>query len=175
MGVLMFNARIHDLIRQKHEFEYKLAKLTKKTREMAQYSSLVANGGVTIGDLLKVPGTMMGRSMNYLAYAHNSSLQYMQQNAPMMQQMYMQQMGGQQNPQQQMYMNNYIMRSLYTQGRDMAAQVETRNLKEEEARMAAEKEQIETALQAINAELQSTREARNQDAKDFKPNYTAQA
>ena len=45
MGVLMFNARIHDLIRQKHELEYKLTKLTKKTGDMARYSALVANGG----------------------------------------------------------------------------------------------------------------------------------
>ena len=175
MGLFIFTARIHDLIHQKHEIEYKLAKLTKKTGDMAKYSSLVANGGITIGNLLSTPGSMMARSMNYLAYAHNSSLQYMQQNAPMMQQMYMQQMGVQQNAQQQQQFNNYIMQSLYIQGRDRAAQIETRNLKEEEAKMASQKEQLETALQAINAELQSTKEARNQDAKEWKPNYTAQA
>ena len=175
MGFLIFTARVHDLIHQKHEVEYKMAKLTKKIKEMQQYSTLVANGGVTIGDLLNTPGSMMNRSMNYLAYAHNSSLQYMQQNAPMMQQMYMQQLGAQQNAEQQQYMNNYIMRSLYTQGRDRAAQIETRNLKEEETRLMNEKEQLETLHQEITQELQSAREARNQDIKDMKPNYTAQA
>ena len=175
MGLFIFTARIHDLIHQKHEIEYKLAKLTKKTRDMAQYSSLVANGGITIGNLLSTPGSMMNRSMNYLGYAHNSALQYMQQNAPMMQQMYMQQIGMQQNPMQQQQMNNYIMQSLYIQGRDRAAQIETRNLKEEEAKMASEKEQLEAALQAVTTELQSAREARNQESKDWKPNYTAQA
>ncbi len=175
MGILIFTARIHDLIHQKYELEYKLAKLTKKTREMAQYSSLVANGGITIGNLLSTPGSMMGRSMNYLAYAHNSAMQYMQQNAPMMQQMYMQQMGVQQNPQQQQYMNNYIMRSLYIQGRDMAAQIETKNLKEEEEKMASQKAQLEAGIAAINAELESTKKARSEDAQNWKPNYTGQA
>ena len=49
--------------------------------------------------------------MNYLSFAHNSSLQYMQQNAPYMQQMYMQQMQGQQqNAQQQQQYQAFIMR-----------------------------------------------------------------
>ena len=175
MGFLIFTARVHDLIHQKHEVEYKLAKLTKKMRDMQRYSSLVANGGVSIGDLLNSPGTMMGRAMNYLSYAHNTSLQYMNQNAPAMQMMYQQQIGAAQNPQQQMMMQNYIMRSLYTQGRDYAAQVETRNLKDEEAKMQSEKEQLETQAQEIAQELKAAKEARDQDIKDMAPKYTASA
>ena len=66
--------------------------------------------------------------MNYLAWAHNSALQYMQQNAPMMQQMYGQQMG-MQNPQEAQQMQIYIQRMLYQQARDQASQIEARNLK----------------------------------------------
>lgn len=175
MGFLIFSARVHDLIHQKHEVEYKLAKLTKKMRDMQRYSTLVANGGVTIGDLLNSPGSMMGRTMNYLAYAHNTSLQYMQQNAPMMQMMYQQQMGAAQNAQQQQMMNNYIMRTLYMQGRDYAAQVETRNLKDEETKMQNEKEQLEAQAQEIAQELKAAKEARDQDIKDMAPKYVAQA
>ena len=175
MGFLIFTARIHDLIHRKHEVEYRLAKLTKKMQDMQKYSTLVANGSVTIGDLLNSPGSMMGRTMNYLAYAHNSSLQYMQQNAPMMQAMYQQQMGANQNQQQQIMMNNYIMRTLYTQGRDYAAQVETRNLKDEETRMQSEKEKLEVEAQEIAQELKAAKEARDQDIKDMAPKYVAQA
>ena len=175
MGFLMFTARVHDLARQKSDTQYKLLKISRKLRDLQQYAAMVGNGNISIGDILSSPGSMMGRSMAYIGYAHNMALQYMQQNAPMMQQMYMQQMGVQQNPQQQQYMNNYIMRSLYIQGRDMAAQIETKNLKEEEEKMASQKAQLEAGIAAINAELESTKKARSEDAQNWKPNYTGQA
>lgn len=172
MGFLIFTARVHDLIRQKNLIEYRLSKLTKKLRDVQQYATTVGNGSISIGELLNSPGSMMGRTMNYLAFAHNNSLQYMQQNAPYMQQMYMQQMGQQQNPQQQQMMQNYIMRSLYMQGRERAAQIETRNLNQEEQRMQQEKEKLETLGQEIAQELKSAREARDQGIKDMAPKYT---
>ena len=173
MGILIFSARVSDLIHQKHQIEYKLARLTRQMRDMQQYSTLVGNGSVSIGDLLNSPSSMMGRTLNYLGFAHNSALQYMQANAPMMQQMYAQQMAGQQNPQQAAMMNNYIMRTLYAQGRDRAAQVEMRNLKEAEERLAQEKEQQETLLAEVTEELKAAKQARDQDIKDFAPKYTA--
>ncbi|MBP3820753.1 hypothetical protein J6G99_03810 [bacterium] len=175
MGILLFSARVHDLMHRKSSIQYQLAKLSKKLRDMQQYATMVGNGSVSIGDLLRSPGSMMGRSMAYLSFAHNSSMQYMQQNAPYMQQMYMQQMGGQQNPQQQQMMNNYIMRSLYTQGRERAAQIETQNLHQEEGRIAQEKERLETELQEVTQELKAAKEARDADIRDFAPKYTASA
>ena len=89
---------------------------SEKITDVQQYASLVGKGSISIGDLLNSPSSMTGRSMNYLAWAHNSALQYMQQNAPMMQQMYGQQMG-MQNPQQAQQMQIYIQRMLYQQAR----------------------------------------------------------
>ena len=165
MGILIFTARVHDLIYQKSNIEYRLTKLTKKLRDMQQYAATVGNGSVSIGDL--------GRTMNYLAFAHNSSMQYMQQNLPLMQQMYQQQMAQQQNPQQQQMMQNYIMKMLYMQGRDRAAQIEARNLNMEEQRIAQEKEKLETQLAEVNQELKSAKEARDQGIKDMAPKYVA--
>ena len=116
---------------------------------------------------------MMGRTMNYLAFAHNSSMQYMQQNLPLMQQMYQQQMAQQQNPQQQQMMQNYMMKMLYMQGRDRAAQIEAKNLNMEEQRIAQEKEKLETQLAEVNQELKSAKEARDQGIKDMAPKYVA--
>lgn len=172
MGILIFTARVHDLIYQKSNIEYRLTKLTKKLRDMQQYAATVGNGSVSIGDLLNSPGSMMGRTMNYLAFAHNSSMQYMQQNLPLMQQMYQQQMAQQQNPQQQM-MQNYMMKMLYMQGRDRAAQIEAKNLNMEEQRIAQEKEKLETQLAEVNQELKSAKEARDQGIKDMAPKYVA--
>ena len=173
MGILIFTARVHDLIYQKSNIEYRLTKLTKKLRDMQQYASTVGNGSVSIGDLLNSPGSMMGRTMNYLAFAHNSSMQYMQQNLPLMQQMYQQQMAQQQNPQQQQMMQNYMMKMLYMQGRDRAAQIEAKNLNMEEQRIAQEKEKLETQLAEVNQELKSAKEARDQGIKDMAPKYVA--
>ena len=173
MGILIFTARVHDLIYQKSNIEYRLTKLTKKLRDMQQYAATVGNGSVSIGDLLNSPGSMMGRTMNYLAFAHNSSMQYMQQNLPLMQQMYQQQMAQQQNPQQQQMMQNYMMKMLYMQGRDRAAQIEAKNLNMEEQRIAQEKEKLETQLAEVNQELKSDKEARDQGIKDMAPKYVA--
>lgn len=177
MGILMFTARVHDLMHQKHAIQYKLAKITKKIRDLQQYASLVGNGSISIGELLAAPGTMMGRTMNYLNFAHNSSMQYMQQNAPYMLQMYNQQMAasGQQNPQQMAMMQNYIMRSLYTQARERARQIEEKNLNAEEERLQQEKEKLQTLHDEVAQELKSAREARDADIKDMAPKYTAQA
>ena len=168
MGILIFTARVHDLIYQKSNIEYRLTKLTKKLRDMQQYAATVGNGSVSIGDLLNSPGSMMGRTMNYLSFAHNSSMQYMQQNLPLMQQMYQQQMAQQQNPQQ-----HYMMKMLYMQGRDRAAQIEAKNLNMEEQRIAQEKEKVETQLAEVNQELKSAKEARDQGIKDMAPKYVA--
>ena len=173
MGFLIFTARVHDLIYQKSNIEYRLTKLTKKLRDMQQYAATVGNGSVSIGDLLNSPGSMMGRTMNYLAFEHNSSMQYMQQNLPLMQQMYQQQMAQQQNPQQQQMMQNYMMKMLYMQGRDRAAQIEAKNLNMEEQRIAQEKEKLETQLAEVNQELKSAKEARDQGIKDMAPKYVA--
>lgn len=172
MGILIFTARVHDLLHQRSNIEYRLSKLTKRLRDVQQYAATIGNGGVSIGDLLNSPASMMGRTMNYLGFAHNSALAYMNQNAPYMQQMYMQQMGQQQNAQQQQQMNQYIMRQLYQQGRDRALQVETRNLKLEEERLAQEKEKLETLGKEVEAELKAAKEARDKGIQDMAPKYT---
>ncbi len=172
MGILIFTARVHDLIYQKSNIEYKLTKLTKRLRDVQQYATTIANGGVSIGDLLNSPGSMMGRTMNYLGFAHASAIAYMNQNAPFMQQVYMQQMGQQQNAQQQQMMQQYIMKQLYMQGRERAMQIETRNLKMEEDRLTQDKERLETLAKSIDAELKAAKEARDQGIKDMAPKYT---
>ncbi len=174
MGILLFTARVHSLMSQKGRIQYTLAKISKRIRDLQQYSTMVSNGSVSIGQLLASPGSMMGRTMAYLAFAHNSSLQYMNQNAPIMMQMYGQQLvGQQQNPQQAEMMRNYIMKSLYTQGRERAAQIEEKNLHAEEGRLNQEKAKQETLLAEVTQELKSAKDARDKDIEMFAPKYTA--
>jgi hypothetical protein len=67
------------------------------------------------------------------------------------------------------------MRSLYQQGRDRAMQVETRNLKYEEQRIAQEKEKLEALGKSVEAELQAAKQARDAGIKDMAPRYTFNA
>ena len=176
MGVLMFTARIHSLINQKSDIEYRLAKLTKKLQDLQAYAATVGNGGISIGDMLSAPGSMLGRTMAYMAFAHNSSYQYMMQNAPYMTSIWTQQMQGMvQNPQQQQQMQRWIMESLYQQGRDRAMQVEQRNLKVEEQKIANEKEKLEALGKSVQAELESARQARDAGIKEMAPKYVFQS
>lgn len=174
MGILMFTARIHDLIYQKSDTESKLMKISRRIREMQRYSAIVQKGNITIGDLLKIPGSMMYRSMNYLAFSSSMAMQYMQQNAPYYQQMYAQQMGANQTPEQMQQMNNYIMRTLFTHGLDQAAQIETKNMNMQEEELKSEQDKLKTDLTQITDELKEAKNARNQEIKDFAPKYTAQ-
>lgn len=174
MAFLIFAARVHDLCRQKSDVQYKLNKISRKLQHLQEYAATIGNGKITISDLLSSPGSMLGRTMQYLGYAHNTALQYVQANAPMMAMMY-QQYGMMQNPQQAYQMQNYIFNSLYAQGREKAKEQEEKNLNIEEGKIAAEKEKLQTQLAEITEELKAAKEARDQGIKDMAPKYTANA
>lgn len=175
MGIFTFTARVHALMYQKSNIEYRLMKLTKKLQSLQQYSALIANGGVSIGDLLSSPGVNMGRTMNYLAWAHNNSLMYMQQNAPQAIAWYQAQMGNSQSAQNNAQMQQWIMTQLYQQGRDRAMQIETRNMKIEEDKIAQEKERLEAQGKSVEAELKAAKEGRDKAIQDMAPKYTFNA
>ncbi len=177
MAFLIFAARVHDLLKQRSDIQYKLNKISRKLRHLQEYAATIGNGEVSIGDLLRCPGTMMGRAIGYLTIANATAMQYMNANAPMMNMMYQQQYAAamQNNPQQAMMMQNYIMNSLYAQGRELAKQQEEKNLKVEESKISQEKESLQTQLQEVNDELKAAREARNEGIKDMAPKYTGVA
>lgn len=175
MGIFTFTARVHSLLYQKSDIAYRMQKLTARMRTLQQYAALIANGGVSIGDLLGSSGSNMGRMMNYLAWAHNNSLLYMQQNAPQAIAWYQNQVGNSQSPANMQKMQRWIMIQLYQQGRDKAMQIETRNLKIEQDRLTQEKERLEALGQSVEAELKSAKEARDQAIKDMAPRYTFNA
>ena len=174
MGILMFNARVHDLIYQKSNIQYRLQKITKKLMDLQQYSALIGSGEVRPETLAGLPSSMFGRALGYLATANNSAYAYMQQTAPAIQQMWMQQQPNQQqSAQQQQMMSVFIMQQLYQQGRDKALQVETKLLKVDEQKLTQEKEKLETLHASIEAELKAAKEARNKGIQDMAPKYTA--
>ena len=173
MGVLTFSFLVHSLIQRKSDVEYRKTKITRKLADLTAYAATVGNGGVSIGDLLSLPGSQLGRAMQYLGYAHDSAMQYMQQNEAGFINFYMQQMGQGQTPEQQQQMQEWIRRSLYEQGRDRAMQVETKNLKIEEDKLKQEKEKLDVLAQEIQQELEAAQKGRDAAIKDMAPKYVA--
>ena len=172
MSILMFNARVHDLIYQKSNVQYRLQKITQKLMDLQQYSALIGNGEVRPEHLASLPGSMFGRAINYLSNANISAYNYMQQTAPAINSIWMQQQPTPPTQQQQQMMSAFIMQQLYQQGRDKALQIETKLLKVDEEKLAQEKEKLETLAQSIEAELKSAKEARNKGIQDMAPKYT---
>ena len=84
-------------------------------------------------------------------------------------------MGNSQNAANNQQMQRWIMIQLYQQGRDRAMQIETRNLKVEEDRIAQEKERLEALAKSVDAELKSAKEGRDAAIKDMAPRYTFNA
>lgn len=176
MAFLMFQARLHDLLKQRSDVQYKLMKISRKLQHLQEYASIVGNGQISIGDMLKCPGSMMNRAFGYTMYANAMAMQYVQANAPMMTMMYQQQYGGMmQNPAQAKNLQDFVINSLFAQAREMVKQQEEKNLKVEEGKIAQEKDILKTELDMINEEIKSTKEARDQGIKDLAPKYVANA
>ncbi len=176
MGLLMFSARVHDLMRRKSNIEYRLTQLTRKLSDLQDYATYVGNcaeGNFDIGEALALPGSTLGRVMGHAGRVYNESMAYANANAPYYQQMWMQQYGGNLDTNSQQMMNNYIMGQLYTDAADKMTQKEVRRLKREEEKMKNEKEQQETLLKEVEQELQSARQARDNGIKEMAPKYVA--
>ncbi len=174
MCILMFNARVHDLIFQRSNIQYRLQKITKRLMDLQQYSAIISGGEIRPEALAAVPASMMGSAMTYLINGNNAAMNYMQQNAPYIQQMWMQQ---QQNSgaaqQQNQMMSVFIMQKLYDQGRDQYMQFETKRMKIEEDKLTQEKEKLEALAKSVEQELKSAKEARDKGIQDMAPKYTA--
>ena len=176
MGLLMFSARVHDLMHQKSNIEYRLTQITRKLSNLQDYATYVGNcadGNFDIGEALALPGAMLGRTMGHASNVYMTGMQNAQNNAAYYQQMWMQQYGGNLDANSQQMMNMYIMNQLYKEGAQKATQQEVRRLKREEEKIKNEKEQLETLAKEIEQELQAARQARDAGIKEMAPKYTA--
>lgn len=173
MCILMFNARVHDLIYQKSDIQYRLQKITKKLMDLQKYSSLIAGGKIEAETLVALPGSTLGRACDYFTRANNAAILYSQNEAPMFINLWRQQQVTQPTPELQQQMSVFIMKKLAEQARDKVLEAETRQLKIDEEALTQEKEKLETLAQSIEAELKAAKESRNKGIQDMAPKYTA--
>lgn len=175
MSLLVFAYRKIQILRQKNDLNYCLMKLNQKLEDLQQYASNIADGSVSMSDMMNTPASMFGRTMMYMTYSHNGALQNAQQQ---MQQMMMMpqvqaQMQQMQDPNQQMMYQNWIFDNLYKQQREQFGKVEQKLLNEQEKEIQQEKAKLETQLKMLEAEFDSTKQGEDKAASSWKPEYVA--
>ena len=173
MSLLIFAYRKLDIMHQKSDLNYRLMEITRKLSDLQQYAANIADGSVSMSDMMNTPGSMFGRQLMYMNYAHNAAILGAQQQMGMLGpqlQMQMSQMG---DPQYQQMYQNWVFKSLYDQQRQMIGKQEQKLLNEQEKQIQAEKQKIETQLQLLEQEYQSCKEGEKQAVQHWKPEYTA--
>ena len=175
MPLLVFAYRKIQILRQKNDLNYRLMQLNQKLEDLQQYASNIADGSVSMSDMMNTPASMFGRTMMYMTYSHNGALQNAQQQ---MQQMMMMpqvqaQMQQMQDPNQQMMYQNWIFDNLYKQQREQFGKVEQKLLNEQEKEIQQEKAKLETQLKMLEAEFDSTKQGEDKAASSWKPEYVA--
>lgn len=170
MAILMFTARKHDLTSRIFRYQERLQDLTRKLTDLQQYSANIADGSISMFDMMNTPCSMFGRSMIFMQYAHNMAVQNAQMNFMQMQPMLQMQMG-QMDANSQMMYQQWIQQNLYKQAREQAAKQEAKLLNQQEKEITQEKQKVETALKMAEQELESVKEAEKKGIEQFKPNY----
>ncbi len=170
MSLLIFAYRKLDINRRKSDLNYRLMELTRKLSDLQQYAANIADGSVSMSDMMNTPSSMFGRQLMYMQYAHNGSLFGAQQKFAMMQPVIAMQMQQMQPGMQQMY-QNWIFKNLYDQERERMGKQEAKLLNEQEKQIQAEKLKLETQLKLLDQELQACKEGEDKSIEQWKPNY----
>ncbi|MBR1424949.1 hypothetical protein IJ579_05250 [bacterium] len=171
MGILLFTALTVDLFYQKSRVEDELVNITNYLTDVQAYSSFVGSGSFSAQDLTGVPGSMMGRAIQYMNYAHNTAMAYANQNGPTLEAMYSQQMQGNQTPEQQQKMHNYVIRTLYMQKREEISKREASRLHVLETKVGARKNKKQTQYDEITKLIDTYQKMRDKSIDDMIPKF----
>ncbi len=170
MSLLIFAYRKLDINRRKSDLNYRLMELTRKLSDLQQYAANIADGSISMSDMMNTPSSMFGRQLMFMQYAHNGSLFGAQQKFAMMQPVIAMQMQQMQPGMQQMY-QNWIFKNLYDQERERMGKQEAKLLNEQEKQIQAEKLKLETQLKLLDQELEACKQGEDKSVEQWKPNY----
>lgn len=170
MSLLIFAYRKLDIIRRKSDLEYKLMEIKRKLYDMHDYASNIADGSVSLNDLMKAPPSMFNRMSMFMMYSHQASMAGAQEKFA-----FMSQTPGaippMANPQLQQQYSQMLFKNLYDQEREKFKKIEEKVLNEQNKKLDMEASKVEAQLKMLEAELSSTKEAEDKAAKDSAPKY----
>lgn len=172
MSFLIFAARKLDIINRQNAMQYRLQELTRKLNDLTQYATNIADGSISMSDMMNTPATMFNRQLMFMMYSHNASIFGAQQQMAQMGPMIQQQMMQMPDPNAQAMYQNWVFQNLYKQQRELATKQETALLNQQEKELTQEKTKLETQLNLLQQELESVKKAEESGIKQFTPQYT---
>lgn len=174
MAILMFAARIHHLTSSINRHQERLMEITRRISDLQSYAASIADGAISMQDMMNTPASMFGRMFTFAGYSHNQAMMNanMQINDPGFQAMLGMQTQGMDPQAQQAYMN-WVQQSMYKQAREQINKQEARLLNQQEKELTQEKEKLEATIKMEEADLESARKARDKGIEQFAPKYVA--
>lgn len=170
--LLIGSYRLLQIISQKSNINFRLMQLQQKLMDLQSYASSIADGTVSLNDLMNAPASMFSRMSVFMMYSHQAAMTGAQQNyQPMVAMAQSQGVFANMPPQQQQQMSQMIFKNLYDQQREKFNKVEQSVLNQEEKKIQQQVAQLQTQLQMLDAEQKTTQEQVDKDAKDSAPKY----
>lgn len=172
MSLLIFVKRHQDIIARKSALNFRLLELNRKLMDLQTYAASIADGSVSMNDLMSAPASMFSRMSIFMQYSHQLAMSGAQQKFAVMSQVpgSMPQMP---NPELQQQYAQMMFKNLYDQEREKASKQEDKILNLENKKIEQEKAQIETQLKMLDAEEEQVKKGEDDGAKKSAPQYVA--
>ena len=172
MSLLIFAYRHQDIIRRKSWLNLKLMTLKQKLFDLQSYASSIADGSVSLNDLMNAPASQFNRMSIFMMTSHQIAIQNSQERYMVMRQMpgAIPQAG---TPELQQQYDRMLQNSLYKQEKEKFSQVEVKLLNQQDTKIQQEVARMETQLKMLDAEEQKVSEAEDKAAEKGAPKYVA--
>lgn len=167
--ILAGSWRIRQLIQQRSDRKYRLQKLNIELNDLKSYGQNIADGGISIGEMMRTPTSMYTRQLNYMNWA----AQYSETNATnQMQQLmatpyYQNMMAQQTDPNVQQSYQKMLYESFYKQAQAQFSKYEVSLIHEKERAMEEERQTIQEEISAIEGEMSKAKEEVSKGIQDF--------
>lgn len=172
MSFLIFSYQHQSIIARKAQLNMRLLEINKKMLDLQSYAAAVADGSVSMNDLMNCPGSMFSKMSLFMNASHQIGYSEAQQKFALMSQVpgAIPQMA---NAQLQQQYTETIFKSLYDQSKEKFAQQEQKLLNVEDTRMQQEKARIETQLKMLESMEEQVTKAEDEGAKKSAPQFVA--
>lgn len=171
MSFLIFSFRRQQIIDQKSRINMRLMQLQQKQFELQTYAANIADGSVSINDLLTTPSSLFGRMMQFMQYSNAYAAQGAQQKMMMMGAMGAFSQLGAMPPQQQQMYQGMMMQQLMQQERDQVCKVEQKRLNAEDKKVEQEIARLNTQLKMLEEEEKNVDQGEERGIKSSTPRY----
>lgn len=173
MSLLIFSFRRQQIIEAKSRINMRLMQLQQKSLELQTYASNIADGSVSLNDLLTTPSSLFGRMMNFMQYSNNFAYQGAQQKMMMLGMSGALGQFGAVPPQQQQMYQSIMMQQLMQQERDRVCKIEQNKLNQEDKKVEQEIARLNTQLKMLEAEEQNVEKAEDKGIQSSTPKFGA--